>query len=172
MPTGLGLRPVAKAPDEPPNPTGYAPPLDSTKIEEGEQETAATEAKRSATLDGRERVELASQIEALESERNVLRAELGRAEERLRGETKGRTRLIRTEQHRRLLLDAIGKAKTQLILVSAWIGREAFDEKVQMGIVAAMRREWRCELHGDSGRTREVQRGRGTGKGETAFSRS
>ena len=29
-PTGLGLRPVAKAPDEPPNPTGYAPPLDST----------------------------------------------------------------------------------------------------------------------------------------------
>ena len=30
MPTGLGLRPVAKAPDEPPNPTGYAPPLDST----------------------------------------------------------------------------------------------------------------------------------------------
>ena len=140
MPTGLGLRPVAKAPDEPPNPTGYAPPLDSTKIEEGEQETAATEAKRSATLDGRERVELASQIEALESERNVLRAELGRAEERLRGETKGRTRLIRTEQHRRLLLDAIGKAKTQLILVSAWIGREAFDEKVQMGIVAAMRR--------------------------------
>ena len=30
MPTGLGLRPGAKAPDEPPNPTGYAPPLDST----------------------------------------------------------------------------------------------------------------------------------------------
>ena len=30
VPTGLGLRPVAKAPDEPPNPTGYAPPLDST----------------------------------------------------------------------------------------------------------------------------------------------
>ena len=33
MPTGLGLRPVAKAPDEPPNPTGYAPPLDSTGVE-------------------------------------------------------------------------------------------------------------------------------------------
>ena len=32
MPTGLGLRPVAKAPDEPPNPTGYAPPLDSTGV--------------------------------------------------------------------------------------------------------------------------------------------
>ena len=31
MPTGLGLRPGAKAPDEPPNPTGYAPPLDSTE---------------------------------------------------------------------------------------------------------------------------------------------
>ena len=27
---GIGLRPGAKAPDEPPNPTGYAPPLDST----------------------------------------------------------------------------------------------------------------------------------------------
>ena len=30
VPTGLGLRPGAKAPDEPPHPTGYAPPLDST----------------------------------------------------------------------------------------------------------------------------------------------
>ena len=27
---GIGLRPGAKAPDQPPNPTGYAPPLDST----------------------------------------------------------------------------------------------------------------------------------------------
>ena len=27
---GFGLRPGAKAPDEPPSPTGYAPPLDST----------------------------------------------------------------------------------------------------------------------------------------------
>ena len=30
VPTGFGLRPGAKAPDEPPTPTGYAPPLDST----------------------------------------------------------------------------------------------------------------------------------------------
>ena len=30
MPTEFGLRPGAKAPDEPPSPTGYAPPLDST----------------------------------------------------------------------------------------------------------------------------------------------
>ena len=30
MPTGFGLRPGTKAPDEPPSPTGYAPPLDST----------------------------------------------------------------------------------------------------------------------------------------------
>ena len=28
---GFGLRPGAKAPDEPPSPPGYAPPLDSTK---------------------------------------------------------------------------------------------------------------------------------------------
>ena len=29
---GFGLRPGAKAPDEPPSPTGYAPPLDSTEV--------------------------------------------------------------------------------------------------------------------------------------------
>ena len=29
---GVGLRPGAKAPDQPPNPTGYAPPLDSTLL--------------------------------------------------------------------------------------------------------------------------------------------
>ena len=29
---GIGMRPDAKAPDEPPHPTGYAPLLDSTKL--------------------------------------------------------------------------------------------------------------------------------------------
>ena len=32
VPMGFGLRPGAKAPDEPPSPTGYAPPLDSTRF--------------------------------------------------------------------------------------------------------------------------------------------
>jgi hypothetical protein len=31
VPTGFGLRPGPKAPDEPPSPTGHAPPLDSTR---------------------------------------------------------------------------------------------------------------------------------------------
>ena len=44
---GFGLRPGAKAPDEPPSPTGYAPPLDSTRTpDEGEQEYVTWEPGR------------------------------------------------------------------------------------------------------------------------------
>ena len=32
VPTGFGLRPGAKAPDEPPTPHRYAPPVDSTEV--------------------------------------------------------------------------------------------------------------------------------------------
>ena len=138
------------------------------KIGEREQEVAATEAKRSATLDGRERAELAGRIEALVAERNELKIALDTAEEGLSRETRGETRLIRTEQHRRLLLDAIGGAKGELILVSAWIGREAFDEEVQKGIVEAMRRGVKVRIAwglGTNKRGSEGSRNRERGEG-------
>ena len=102
------------------------------------------------------------------AERNELKIALDTAEEGLSRETRGETRLIRTEQHRRLLLDAIGGAKGELILVSAWIGREAFDEEVQKGIVEAMRRGVKVRIAwglGTNKRGSEGSRNRERGEG-------
>ena len=48
---GIGLRPGAKAPDQPPNPTGYAPPLDSASTRRAARRTARSWA--ALTLPGR-----------------------------------------------------------------------------------------------------------------------
>lgn len=111
-----------------------------------EQEAAAVESDRSATLDARERGLLASRIEELEIEKEKLGAQLAIAEGELKQRTNGRTRLIRTEGHRRLLFDAIDRANREVTLVSAWIGEQAFDGEVQEKLVAAMVRGARVRI--------------------------
>ena len=54
--------------------------------------------------------------------------------------TRGATRVIRSEQHRDLLLKAIDTATSDLVLVSAWIRPEAFDVEVQGKLARAIRR--------------------------------
>ena len=51
---GFGLRPGAKAPDEPPSPTGYAPPLDSTVRDAGLIRPVARPVRGTTGADGRD----------------------------------------------------------------------------------------------------------------------
>lgn len=51
-------------------------------------------------------------------------------ENRLKNQTQDSLRLIQTEEHRPLLYHAIRKAQSELILVSAWINRRAFDDEI------------------------------------------
>ncbi len=51
MPTGFGLRPGTKAPDEPPSPTGHAPPLDSTRYGHAAGPTGRWRCRRPAPVD-------------------------------------------------------------------------------------------------------------------------
>ena len=55
-------------------------------------------------------------------------------------QTGGTTRLIKTEEHRPLLLAAIDQAQSELTLVSAWIGPDAFDRELCHKLRQAMAR--------------------------------
>ena len=59
---GFGLRPGAKAPDEPPSPTGYAPPLDSTPMERRELQEATLHSWLGQGLDVRALTEVLNDI--------------------------------------------------------------------------------------------------------------
>ena len=123
---------------------------ESTLIEEidgldrdvGEAERAVAEAKvaQGTTQSAQERAAFESRIETLESEKLQLESLLAERESTLTSVTEGQIRLIRTEEHHHLLLKAIGKATSQLTLVSAWIDPYAFDDEVCRMLAAAIGR--------------------------------
>ena len=78
-----------------------------------------------------------SRAQAKKAELESLRAE---KEQQLKELTGDALRLIKTEEHRPLLLQAVDSAQFELTLVSAWIGRDAFDAELQRKLVQAMER--------------------------------
>ena len=108
----------------------------------GEAERAVAEAKvaQGTTQNAQERSDLEARIATLESQKLDLEKELAERESKLTLVTEGQIRLIRTEEHRHLLLTAIGKASSKLTLVSAWIDPYAFDDEVCRMLAAAVGR--------------------------------
>lgn len=111
--------------------------LDRT-VDEKDWEAAEARETRSTTQDARERNELESYIKQLEQERNSLQEELAESEEKHSTLTQGKTRLIKTEEHRHLLLEAIRKSESELTLVSAWINTDALDDEIRRAIADAI----------------------------------
>lgn len=103
-------------------------------------EVAEARAEQQTTQDAQERSELAKRIAELEAEKLSLEARLAEREGDLNAMTGGETRLIRTEEHRPVLLEAIDKASSELTLVSAWIDPYAFDKEVCRRLAAAIAR--------------------------------
>ena len=111
-----------------------------------------------------ERAELQTYIETLEEERTSLQKRLIALEAQHESLTNGATRLIRTEEHRHLLLTAIRQSSSELTLVSAWIDPVAFDNEVRQAIADAIARgstvriAWgmgvRGKRHSDSARNK------------------
>ena len=106
--------------------------------DEKDWEAAEARETRNSTQDARERAELESYIKQLEQERNSLRQDLDERQEQHDALSEGKTRLIRTEEHRHVLLDAICRANSELTLVSAWIDPYAFDDEVRRAIADAI----------------------------------
>ena len=133
-------------------------------VDEKDWETAEARETRSSTQDARERAELERYIQSLEEDRNSLQEQLLEREKRHNAVAKGETKLIRTEEHRYVLMEAIRKSSSQLTLVSAWIDPYAFDDEVRRAVADAIVRgtkvriAWgmgvRGKRHSDSARNK------------------
>ena len=118
--------------------------------EVADAERAVSEARltHGTTQNIKERSDLEHRIKHLESETLRLEQLLEERESKLASITQGQLRLIKTEEHRQVLLTAIGSASAELTLVSAWIDPYAFDDEVCRMLAAAIGRASMCELHG------------------------
>ena len=117
--------------------------------------------------------ELALRVSQLESERAELSRQLAERERQLAAHTNGEIRLIKTEEHRPLLLNAIDQSQSELTLVSAWITPEAFDGELCGKLRQAMERGVKVRIAWGLG-TRPAWRGRPEAdrnrtRGETAL---
>ncbi len=116
--------------------------IEELNLESSEKAQAAIEAKliKGETQNAQERADLEARIKNLELEKLELNNRLAKREHKLHELTKGGIRLIKTEEHRPLLLQAIDKASLELTLVSAWIDPYAFDSEVCHKLAAAIDR--------------------------------
>ena len=128
-------------------------------IKENDRAVAEAQATRSDTQSERERAEQDRRIAELDAENASLRKQLGSA-----------VRLIKTEEHHSLLLEAIDRAQSELTLVSAWIGQDAFDSEVCRKLRQAMARGVQVRIAWGLGTRRGPEADRNRAKGDNALS--
>lgn len=132
-----------------------------------EQSIVEAQVVQQDTADDREREEQSRRLEELETERNDLVRRLAGSEERLSAQTSGAARILKTSEHRPLLLRAIDTAKVELTIVSAFIAPEAFDGEVRHKLRQALQRGVQVRIAwglGATGRGREADRKRTRGQ--------
>ena len=117
------------------------------------------------TQDAEERDQLANRLAQAEAGKAEMESLLAENEQQLKELTSGSFRLIKTEEHRPLLLQAVDGARSELTLVSAWIGRDAFDGELQRKLVRAMERGVQVRIAWGLGTERgpETERNRARG---------
>ena len=111
-----------------------------SEVVEKDLAVAETRATQGTTQSAEERADLTRRIDELEGEKLNLTNRLAEREDELRTLTRSETRLIKTEEHRHLLLQAIDQASSELTLVSAWIDPYAFDDEICRRLAAAIGR--------------------------------
>lgn len=126
---------------------------------------------RKSAEDDRERAESSKRIANLESEKRDLESRLAQAERQLAEDSQGKERLLKTEEHRAVLLRAIKEARSELTLVSAWITPRAFDAQVRRGIVSAIKRGATVRIAWGMPDSRNSEGSRNRDNGNNAISR-
>ena len=161
-----------------PLPTGVSPAeekiLSSVRedyraVREAEISIAEAQVARQDTQDAREREELAQRLAELEAERYGLANRLAESEKRMREQSSGTVRILKTEEHRPLLLESIDRAQSELTLVSAWIGPEALDAEVCRKLRQAMARGVEVRIAWGLGTRRSSEADRNLTRGNTAL---
>ena len=144
---------------------------DYQAVREAEQSIAEAQVARQDTQDARERAELPRRLAELEAERDGLANRLVESEKRISEQTGGTVRILKTEEHRPLLLEAIDNAESELTLVSAFVSSEAFDTEIRRKLRQAMTRGVRVRIAwglGTAGRGAEATRKRTRGENALA----
>lgn len=113
--------------------------------------------------------ELARTLSQLNSEKAELAHRLAEMERQLTEQTNGEIRLIKTEEHRPLLLNAIDQSQSQLTLVSAWIGADAFDHELRGKLRRAMERGVAVRIAWGLGTRRGPETARNLARGNAAL---
>lgn len=140
---------------------------DSQAVQATEQSIIETQVAQEDTADDRERQELARQRAELAAERDDLARRLAAREEQLRAQTEGAVRILKTGEHRPLLLRAIDTAEVELTIVSAFIAPEAFDGEICRKLFEALKRGVRIRIAwglGTERRDKEADRKRTRGQ--------
>ena len=141
-------------------------------VTDAERAVAEARATQGTTHDETERSNLEARIKTLESEKLQLEKQFEERESKLTSITAGEIRLIKTEEHRQLLLTAIGNASAELTLVSAWIDPYAFDDEVSRMLAAAIGRDVHVRIAWGLGvRKRGPEASRNREKGNVVLSK-
>ena len=142
------------------------------EVTDAERAVAEARATQGTTQDEKERFDLEARIKTLESEKLQLEQLLDERESKLTSITEGQIRLIKTEEHRQLLLTAIGNASAELTLVSAWIDPYAFDDEVCRLLAVAIGRGVHVRIAWGLGvRKRGAEASRNREKGNAVLSK-
>ena len=129
-----------------------------TAIKENDRAVADAQAVRSDTQNKQERAEQDRRIAELDAENAILKNQLD-----------SKVRLIKTEEHHSLLLEAIDKAQSEITLVSAWIGPDAFDSEVCRKLRQAMARGVQVRIAWGMGTKRGPEADRNLARGNNAL---
>ena len=107
-----------------------------------EIEQAIVEAQTSLldTQSTQEQDDASARLAQLEAEKAQMAEELAKREQQLLEQSGGAIPLIKTEEHRPLLIEAIDRASSELTLVSAWIRPGAFDDELRRKLAQAINR--------------------------------
>ena len=115
-------------------------------VADADRAVTAAEEMRGTTQNAEERAALSNRVEELEADKTELNVKLERLETRLREVTSDKIRLIKTEDHRPLLFEAIKNAQSELTIVSAWINPRTLDDELCRLIAKAIRRGVRVRI--------------------------
>jgi len=138
-------------------------------VREIEKQSESADIEYGTTQHAEERAQLESRISDLESEKKSVEVELAKREVALAELTGSNNRLIFTDQHRPLLIQAISTSTRTLVLVSAWVRPDAFDAEICKLLAEAIQRGVTVQIAwglgaNNRGRGSEAQRNREIGE--------
>lgn len=110
------------------------------EVDEADAELEEAKANHETAEDEQAREAFEPIVREKESRSADRRHEAATREKELSEQTEGQIRLIKTEEHRKLLLRAIRETTSELTLVSAWVTSRAFDNQVCTMLASAIHR--------------------------------